>query len=252
MKSVLQYLLLAVFLVLGFNANASAANAKVKHATKQHAINKQDVLAEIKKRYPATVVTSIQESGIDGIYEVIMGTNVAYVDSKVNYFLFGHIFDMQTQKDITQDRLDEANKIDFEKLPLDKAVKIVKGNGSRAFAVFTDPDCPYCKQLEKVVGSIDNYTMYVFMFPIPQLHPAATDHANGVWCAKDRADAWSKSMASGIFPDVPKDCVTPTNEVQILGSSLGVQGTPTLFRADGKRMGGAMPPEAINKWLDGK
>lgn len=250
----------AIILCLTVTLSIAAEAKSVKHARHTHKTVTQTpqvapaefVLIEIKRRYPATVITSVTPSGITGIYEVRMGSNIAYTDEKVQYFLFGHLFDMQNQRDITQDRIDSANKIDFKALPLDKAIKIVKGKGERIFAVFTDPDCPYCKQLERNINEMDNYTMYVFMYPIPQLHPAATDHSNGIWCAPNRAEAWSKSMVSGEFPTVIANCATPTDEVVNIGQSLGVQGTPTIFRADGRRQPGALSAEALSKWLDGK
>ncbi|MEI7996377.1 MAG: DsbC family protein, partial [Methylococcaceae bacterium] len=172
-------------------------------------------------------------------------------DSTVKYFLFGHLFDMANQHDVTQDRIDENNKVNFSALPLDKAVKVVKGNGSRVFAVFTDPDCPFCKQLEQNLAEVDNYTMYVFMYPIPQLHPSAEEHSNAVWCSSDRGAAWTASMKTGTFPQA-KDCKTPTREVMEIGAKIGVQGTPTLFRMDGKRLGGAQPAPQIDSWLNNK
>src|ERR1019366_6466544 len=103
--------------------------------------------------------SAVHKSEIPGLFEISMGNNVGYTDGNVQYLIFGHIFDMATQTDLTQARMDEANKINFAALPFEKAIKVVKGNGARVFAVFTDPDCPYCKRLESSLNEVDNYTM---------------------------------------------------------------------------------------------
>lgn len=204
----------------------------------------QVIFQKLTTKFPNTHITSISKSPMKGLYEVVMGKNIAYVDETASLFLFGHMFDMETQQDLTQARVDELTKVDFKKLPFDKAIKVVKGDGSRVFAVFSDPDCPYCQRLETDLAGVDNYTMYVFMFPIEQLHPEAPAHATAIWCAKDRGAAWHAFLTSHKLPGdethPPKmDCATPIAELQALGQSLGVNGTPTLVRPDGKILPGA-------------
>lgn len=141
--------------------------------------------------------------------------------------------------------------VDFSKLPLDKAIKVVKGNGSRQFAVFTDVDCPYCKQLEKTLAEVDNYTMYVFMMPIDQLHPAARAKSEAIWCTKDKPAAWREYWSEGKVPTGEK-CATPLGEIAQLAEGLSIRGTPTLIRAkDGMVVPGAVPKEALEMFLNG-
>lgn len=233
----------------------------VTHSKTKSAVAKQpteeSVLAAFKKKYPSTTISAVHKSEIPGLFEISMGNNVGYTDGNVQYLIFGHIFDMATQTDLTQARMDEANKINFAALPFEKAIKVVKGNGARVFAVFTDPDCPYCKRLESSLNEIDNYTMYVFMFPIAQLHPESEAHADAIWCSKDQVAAWHAFMANGTLPVIDVKavkiaCVTPTQDLVGLGQNLGVQGTPTMFRQDGSRMPGALQGAQLTAWLDGK
>lgn len=227
--------------------NVLAASKKNKEA------DEAKVLAAFKKKYPSTQISSLTKSEVDGLYEVTMGTNVAYTDTSIKYLIFGHVFDMTTQTDLTQARIDERSKIDFSALPFEKAIKVVKGDGARVFAVFTDPDCPYCKRLDETLDKdVDNYTMYVFMFPIAGLHPDAESHSNAIWCAKDRVIAWHDYMLAGKIPEGKADCVTPIKDVITLGQGFGVQGTPTLFRVDGARVPGALAGPQLNAWLSGQ
>ena len=93
-------------------------------------------------------VISVSETPIQGIYEVVVsGKQIIYTDAKGDYMFVGDLIDVNTRKSLTDERAADLNKIDFATLPLDKAIKEVRGNGSLKVAVFSDPDCPYCKTL---------------------------------------------------------------------------------------------------------
>lgn len=231
---------------------AKAQNAATAKKTKTDPT--QEIFRKLSAKFPNTRITSINKSPMKGLYEVAMGKNIAYVDDDVNVFLFGHMFDIASQQDLTQARIDEMTKVDFASLPLDKAIKIVKGNGARVFAVFSDPDCPYCKRLESDLSGVDNYTMYVFLYPITQLHPDAAAHANAIWCAADKAAAWHTFLTTDKLPVVDpkapkKECASPVDELAKLGQSIGVNGTPTLVRTDGKVMPGAPSGDGLDSFL---
>lgn len=208
------------------------------------------ILTMLKEKFPSTHVDSIRKAEMGDLYEIRMGTNIAYVDKNMKYFLFGHIFDMTTQQDLTQARINEADKVDFAKLTFKDAIKVKKGNGKRVFAVFTDPECPYCKKLEESLAGVDNYTMYIFLYPLAELHPAAKAKAVAIWCSKDRAKAYHENMTNGIDETKVKPCATPLDQIAALGQSLHVNGTPTLIRADGVKLPGYAPATALNTWLD--
>ena len=114
------------------------------------------VIAAIKTAYPNTAFDQINATPIEGIYEVVMGKNIAYTDRTGQYFLFGNLFDMRTQTDLTQPKRLSLNKIDVKKLPLADAIKSVKGKGERKLVVFADPNCGYCKRFERDLQKVDS------------------------------------------------------------------------------------------------
>jgi len=217
-------------------------------ATATFAQSTNDLASALKQRYPGTAFDTLAATPVPGLSEVVMGTNVAYVDASGRYFLFGRLFDMQTQRDLTAERLDRLTAIEFGSLPLDAAITIVRGSGRRALAVFSDPDCPHCRALEEHLAALDDVTIHTFLFPVAALHPGAREKAIAVWCAPDRAKAWSALMRRGLEP-AAADCAHPIDRIVALGASLRVQGTPTLFAADGRRLVGAQPAAEIDAWL---
>lgn len=204
--------------------------------------------SRLKTLYPSSKFDAIRIAPVSGLYEVVINKKVAYVDSSGKYFLFGHLYDMATQSDLTSRRIDELSAIDFASLPLGDAIKTVRGTGERKLAVFSDPDCPYCKALEKSLISLNNVTIYTFVFPIAALHPQAKAKSIAVWCAKDKQTAWDNLMLRNA-PPASAQCDHPIDRNIALAQRLGVNGTPTLFSGDGRMQAGAMPIERLETWL---
>ena len=145
--------------------------------------------ARLQALYPSTRFGAVNPTPWPGVFEVVMGANIAYVDASGQYFLFGHLYDMKAQRDLTAEHKDTLARIDFNALPLSDAMKEVRGNGSRVLAIFSDPDCPYCRKLESDIRSLTDVTIYTFLMPLASLHTAAHAKAVSVWCAKDRIAA---------------------------------------------------------------
>ena len=197
--------------------------------------------------YPKFKVESVTKTPYEGLYEVFMGGQIIYTNEKLTFIIAeGRLVDPKTKKDITSERLEKLARIDFDILPLDKAIKVVKGNGSRKIAVFSDVDCPFCKRLEQdELSQISDVTIYTFLYPLAQLHPNAATKSKLIWCADDRVGAWNDWVFNNQLPKSTGTCKVPLEEVGALARKIGVASTPTLFFADGKRMMGAQPHKTI-------
>jgi thiol:disulfide interchange protein DsbC len=179
-----------------------------------------------------------------GLWEIVIGTEVFYVDQDVNYAFVGRVLDAKTRDDLTSKKRDELLRVDFKTLPLDQAVKIVRGDGSRKLVTFEDPNCGFCKKLYREIASLKNVTIYTFLYPI--LSQDSFEKSRAIWCSKDRAKAWDDMMLNGKAPAAAAaDCKHPLQQTLELGRKLEVTGTPTLVFADGRRMPGAVPLERI-------
>jgi thiol:disulfide interchange protein DsbC len=174
---------------------------------------------------------------------------VAFTDESGRYFIFGHLFDMKERVDLTAQRKVEIKKTEFPSQFLNNAIKSVKGDGSRVVAIFSDPDCPYCQKLEGELARLDNVTIYTFLYPIAQLHPEAKTKAIAIWCSPNQQQAWTQTVLTGSAPKLVA-CNNPVNDNLVLGSRLGVVGTPTLIALDGRVLPGAAPAEKLDQWLN--
>ncbi|MCZ7655420.1 MAG: thioredoxin fold domain-containing protein [Rhodocyclaceae bacterium] len=160
------------------------------------------------------------------LYEVVVGGEILYTDEKVNYLITGNIIDTKSRQNLTQERLNKLSAIKFADLPLELAVKTVKGDGKRVFATFEDPNCGYCKKLAKEMAGMTNVTVHTFLLPI--LSRDSAEKSKAVWCAADRAKAWSDLMVNGIVP-AAGTCDAPIEKVLALAQKHNIRGTPTIF-----------------------
>jgi len=205
------------------------------------------IIQAFEKRFPGIRVDAVRLTPMGGIYEVQVGLDLLYTDAQVDYVLQGSLIDAKARRDLTAERLEILQQVAFDSLPLDHAIRQVKGTGARKVAVFEDPNCGYCKQLHHTLEDVDDVTVYTFLFPI--LTPDSTTRSRNIWCAADPAKAWKAWMLHGQQP-AEADCPTPIQDNLALGRKLNIQGTPALFFADGSRVNGALPLDALKKKLD--
>ncbi|HEY9268358.1 MAG TPA: DsbC family protein [Methylotenera sp.] len=229
--------LVSIALLSSLSTFAMADEASVKKA--------------VESAYPKFKVDKVTKTPYAGLYEVFMAGQIIYTDEKLTFLIAeGRLVDPKTKKDITGERLEELTRIDFNSLPLDQAIKVVKGNGSRKLVVFSDVDCPYCKRLERnELANITDVTVYTFLYPIEQLHPDAANKSKLIWCANNRVKAWEDWILRDQLPSSAGNCEVPLEKVGQLARKAGVTSTPTLIFADGKRMLGAQPYKEIERML---
>src|SRR6218665_2335546 len=100
--------------------------------------------------------------------------------------------DEVSRRNLTQERVNKLLAGDFSTLPLKDAGTIVRGDGRRRLAIFEDPNCGYCKLLERNLQQVNDITVYLFLYPI--LNDDSTQKSRNIWCAKDKAGAWQDQM----------------------------------------------------------
>ena len=207
--------------------------------------------ASVKKAIESKLertVTSVTKTPYLGLYEVYVDGQIVYTDDKVSAVLLGSLIDGKTMKNVTDERMQKLTAIKFSDLPLPQAVRQVRGDGKRVFATFEDPNCGYCKKMAKEIAKLDNVTIYTFLYPI--LSPDSLEKSNQIWCAADKAKAWNDWMVDGKTPAGKGDCDTTAVKKNIeLGRKLAINGTPTVFFADGERIPGALSLAKIEQKL---
>ena len=199
--------------------------------------------------FPGEKIESLKKTPYFGLYEVVVGGELFYTDENASFLFLGHVVDPKTKQSLTSERLQEikdARRISIDSLPLDLSIKAVKGTGKRKLAVFSDPNCPYCKRLEKELAKITDVTVYTLLYPVLN---GSLPTATSIWCSSDRLKAWDDFMLKGIAPP-GKNCETPISTLVQTGQKYRINGTPTLIFADGSVVPGMITADAIEKKLN--
>jgi len=197
-------------------------------------------------------IESVQKAPFGDLYEVVLrspdGVRIIYVDNDASVILTGQAIDAKSGRNLTEERSRKLGAIKWSSLPLDDAITIVRGNGRRKIAVFSDPNCPFCKRFEKDLANLDDSTVHIFLYPV--IRPESVAQTKAVWCSPDRAKAWRDLMLRGVQPSAKPDCNTPVEKLVALGHSLGANATPTWFTETGERYSGALALDDVRKMLD--
>jgi thiol:disulfide interchange protein DsbC len=220
---------------------------------------------EFFKRFPSAQGAKV-EAAFPGFHSVVTGKEIFFIRDDFSVLVSGNVIDLKTNRSLTA-ALEEANrpKIDVAQLALKDAIKF--GNGARRLYVFSDPDCPYCRMLEDSLVKLTDVTIYVFPFPLAQLHPNAPGVSEAIWCQADRAQAWRdyQNIAHQVpanalvpawrdylrkhgQPEQPT-CPNPIARNLAFGEKWNIAGTPALVFEDGTVVPGAISAERIEAQL---
>lgn len=203
--------------------------------------NVETLKSNLSKQYPNIQVTNIQPTEMSGLYSANLDNQIIYLNENAEHMFIGSMVRLKDQKNLTKDLVLKQNSIDWKQLPLKDAIKTVKGNGKRQLAIFSDPNCPYCKKLEAELDKLNDVTIYTFIYPLKTQSIAVSKQ---VWCEANPAYAWKNLLQKNVQPKA-KTCANPIDRNLELGRKLGVQGTPTLIFGNGLKMVGGRSAEEI-------
>ncbi|HEX6018260.1 MAG TPA: DsbC family protein [Burkholderiaceae bacterium] len=194
-------------------------------------------------------IDEVSKTPIPGLYELRIGTDVLYSDEQGQHIIQGSLIDTKTRANLTEARIAKLTQIDFASLPLKDAILIKQGSGARKLVVFGDPNCGYCKRLERDLVALKDVSIYTFLYPI--LGPDSNVKSRDIWCAREPGKVWRNWMVDGATP--PKAmgaCDTSALERNLaLGNRHRVNGTPAVVFEDGTRSPGALPLEQLESRL---
>ncbi|MBI5278172.1 MAG: DsbC family protein [Burkholderiales bacterium] len=230
--------------VLGAAALLAACAVMAQAPTPEAVIRKN-----LSERIPQLrQIDEVTKTPMPGVWEVRVGADLYYSDAEGNFVIEGHLMDARTRKDLTEERQNKLTAVDFDKLPLKDAFVITRGNGSRKVALFEDPNCGYCKRMERDLQKVDNIAIYIFLYPI--LGRDSLEKSRDIWCAKEPAKAWLDWMVRDVRPAQVAQCEAAALVRNVeMGRRYKITGTPTLVLADGTKVPGALNAAQLEKLL---
>jgi len=228
-----------LIIMIGMLVGLAAAIARADEA---------DIRKAFQTKFPQASIESVASTPFPGIYEIVFNGQIAYTDDKMSFVFIGNLFDLRgkERRNLTQERASTlAAKALQESTEL--AIKRVRGNGKRVLYTFEDPNCGYCRKFQQELQKVTNITIYTFLWPI--LSPDSVEKSKAVWCAKDRGKAWDDIMTTGAVPQNDRKCPNPLAKNHELAQRFGVRGTPAVYLADGRQIGGFLAAEKLEEAL---
>lgn len=208
--------------------------------------------ASLKLSLPELPVDQVNTSPIPGIYEIVSARKVFYVDASGRYAMLGNLVDLNVKKSLTEEKVQSLMFVDWKKLPTHIAIVKVIGAGQRKIAVFTDPECPFCKQLDvDILTKQKNLTIYYFLYPLA-MHANAEEDSKRILCAENPDLTYIDWMANNKKLPLQDKCKRAANLeiMKKVGSEVvGVEATPTIVLPNGQIVSGLIPADYLSKLI---
>ncbi len=232
-----------------FNVSMCAALLAAAVSAQSADSTTQVITDALHKISPQAKVQSIAESPVPGFYSVVADGHPIFISGDGKFLIEGHVLDIAAHRDLTNDGLAPIRKEGLAKISSDKKLVFAPPNPKYTVTVFTDVDCPYCREFHKQIAEYNRRGIAVeyVLYPL-SIHPGADKKAQTVWCEKDRNTAYTNAMNGQTLP--AKTCSNPIAEITSIAMSMGVDGTPSIFAKDGTHLGGYVPPDQLAQRLD--
>ncbi|RLK50441.1 thiol:disulfide interchange protein DsbC [Alkalispirillum mobile] len=213
---------------------------------------KERVDEALKGLSPDLSADEVNETPIDGLYEVIVSGDVVYMTGDGRYLFQGELVDMSTRQSLTEQRRGQQRADRIAELGEDSLL-IYPAEGETRYVVnvFTDIECPYCQRMHQ---EIEDYAAkgieirYIFM-PRAGEGSSSYEQSVNVWCADDRHAALDKAKA-GEDLNGATACDNPIEDHLALARELRVRGTPTMISTEGVMQQGYASPEDLLRVLE--
>lgn len=212
-----------------------------------------DVGNKLKKAYPSMKYKKITFLPEVSLYEVRLddpAQTLSYTNKAVEFFLVaGEIVDPKSKTNVSSERALVNVEHFYKSLNFDNAITFKYGKGTRHIAVFTDPDCPFCKSLDAEIHnklSQDDLTVHYFFNPLLIAgHEQAPLKAAKIWCAPNRNEAYKAWMLNGILPSNDGSCKNPVAETKEFSTKVGFNSTPVIVFDSGHIARNALSAENL-------
>jgi len=238
------YATLALLLAAGAPVHAQEGPAKSQAA---RAVVPADVRARVVAKLPGAKAEDVAPSPVPGLYEVTMGGLIAYVSADGKYLLSGNVYDLDSQRNLTEERRSTARARALAAVDEREMIVFSPANPKMTVTVFTDIDCGFCRRFHGQITALNKAGVRVRYMMFPRTGPGTESwrKAEGVWCSKDRRDALTRAKRGESLPSKSCDEASELKTQWAFGEDLGVEGTPAIFTSTGDYIGGFLTPDQL-------
>lgn len=218
------------------------------------AAHADEIMARMQAAFVGAKVTSVAPSPVAGILEVqLNGTEYLYVSEDARYVFNGSLFEIRDSGpvNLSEQRVADVRAAGLKDIDNSELITFAAEDEKVALYVFTDVTCGYCRRLHQQMGQYNalGITIHYLAFPRGGMETRGADTMRAVWCANDRQQAMTEAKLSGADAMPPADCDDPVASHYQQGIAFEVRGTPAMFTASGRQLGGYVPPDELAEVL---
>ena len=155
-----------------------------------------------------------------------------FVSKQLKHLIVGNAIDTHTTEQV---------KVPVDISSLDEVVAFTYGNGDKEFYLFTDPECPYCNQLDEYLPKLnkDDVKIKMIFYPLPNHKNAKSmslhvlKQENNESKEKTYFELEKKKYPTKNASDESKKLLD--NGIT-LGNKIGIRGTPTFVNSKGEML----------------
>ena len=204
---------------------------------------------------PNLSIDTIVPSPVSGLYEIsLQNGQVIFASADARYFIPGDLYEAMPGGLVNRGE-EKRNVVRAEKIaavPESEMIIFEPEAGRKAtITVFTDVDCPYCRQLHSEIDRLNELGIAVRYLGYPRTGLETETHHKMVstWCADNPNVMFTSATRGGVIPEA--DCDNPIARHYQLGREVGVTGTPALVLEDGTILPGYIPADTLAGYLLG-
>jgi thiol:disulfide interchange protein DsbC len=205
-----------------------------------------DVRAELASKIPGAKAEELRPSPIPGLYEMMRGTDVAYVTQDGKYVIAGDLYDLKSNDNLSETRRRDVRLRMLSDIPESEMLVFAPRDPKYTITVFTDVDCGYCRKLHSQIAEYNRLGMRVRYLFYPRSGPdtESWDKAVEVWCSPRRNEALTRAKR-GEELKVKACGRSPVGRHYDLGQAFALRGTPAIILPSGELLPGYVPPAAL-------
>jgi thiol:disulfide interchange protein DsbC len=211
---------------------------------------KQRIQQTLEKMVPDAPQAEITPTPVDGVWQVLIGSQIIYMSADAEYFFNGNLISLATRENLTEKALNAQREQALTQLDSESMIVYpAEGPSKQTITVFTDVDCPYCRKLHREIPELNEagVTVRYLAYAREGVQSKAFAKSEKIWCAQSSADVMDQAMSGESLENViaKPGCQPPVRQHMQQSQLFGVQGTPTIILEDGRRLPGYVPAEEL-------
>lgn len=208
-------------------------------------------LSQLRAALGGATPDKVGPASVPGLYEVIIGSQVLYLTEDGRFAIQGDVIDLSAGKNLTEARRDQLRLQAIDELGEENMIVYSPDKAPKhTITVFTDIDCPYCRQMHQEMAELNQSGIEVryLLYPRTGIGSESYDKSVAVWCSADRQDALTRAKRGEAIERT--SCPNPVQTHYQLGQQLGVRGTPSIILDSGQMVPGYVPAPRLVQMLD--